>query len=209
MDNISRKEKEKLAREEDIVNAAEKVLTVVGYSKASMEEIAKEAQFSRKTIYQYFPDKEDLFFSVLIRGFQRLLNYCLEGAKNGNTGFEKLKNLAFAYYSFYQDFPGTMELMNCVGYIKSKKENVAKHEAFNSLSNLVAQEIQKVINEGQTDGSIRTDLDSTYLARSSQFMLTGFFCMLSTSGNTFTNHFSLDQNDFINFNINLLCDAMH
>jgi hypothetical protein len=102
-----------------------------------------------------------------------------------------------------------MELMNCVGYIKSKKENAAKHEEFNNLSNLVAQEIQKIINEGQTDGSIRTDLDSTYLARSSQFMLTGFFCMLSISGNTFTNHFSLDQNDFINFNINLLCDAMN
>lgn len=208
MDNISRKEKEKLAREEDIINAAEKVLVSVGYNKVSMEEIAKEAQFSRKTVYQYFDDKEDLFFSVLIRIFQRLLHYCIEGSKTGNTGFEKLKNLAFAYCDFYHDFPAAMDLMNHVGYIKSKGKNAGKHEEFNNISKSVSQEIEKVIKEGQKDGSIRSDFDSAHLAYSGQFMLTGFFSMLSASGKTFTNFYSLDQNDFIKFNISLLCDAM-
>lgn len=207
MDNISRKEREKLAREDDIINAAEKIITSIGYSKVSMEEIAKEAQFSRKTLYQYFTDKEDLFFSVLIRGFRQLLHYCMEGAKKGNTGFEKFKNLAFAYYRFYQDFPVIIELMNYVGYIKSRNINKDKHEEFNNLSNLIAAEIENVITEGQKDDSIRSDLDSTYLAHSGQIMLTGFFSIFSNSGKTFTSHFSLDKDDFINFNIDLLCDA--
>jgi AcrR family transcriptional regulator len=208
METISRKEKEKLARKEDILNAAEKVLASMGYNKASMEEIAKEAQFSRKTVYQYFTDKEDLFFSVLNRVFQRLLNYCTEATKTGTTGFEKLKNLTFAYYNFYQNFPTIMDLMTNVGHIKSNEKNAAKVDVFNNLSKLIVEEIEKAIKEGQSDGSIRSDLDSTYLANSSQFMLTGFFCMISASGKTFTNHFSIDQNDFIKFNLNLLCDAV-
>lgn len=55
MCTISRKEKEKLVREKDIINAAEKVFTMIGYNGASMEAIAKESQFTRK-----------LFISILL-----------------------------------------------------------------------------------------------------------------------------------------------
>lgn len=207
MDIISRREKEKQIREEDIINAAEKIFTIMGYNGASMEEIAKEAQFTRKTVYQYFADKEDLYFSVILRGFKRLLCYFQEEIKNGDTGFEKLQRLASAYYRFYQDFPSTFDLMNYVGYIKSKNENTTKHQEFNKITELVAQEVAKVIDEGKADGSIRTDLDTMSVTYSAEFLITGFFHMLSVSGKTFINHFSLDQEDFICFNMNLLCDA--
>ena len=207
MDTLSRKEKEKQLREEDIINAAEKVFTTMGYNGTSMEEIAKEAQFTRKTVYQYFADKEDLYFAVIIRGFKQLLSYFQEEIKNRNTGFEKLQSLISAYYRFYQDFPNTFNLMNYVGYIKSKKENTTKHQEFNKITELLPQEVAKVIDEGKADGSIRTDLDTMSATYSAEFLTTGFFHMLSVSGKTFTNHFSLDQENFILFNMNLLCDA--
>ena len=207
MDIISRREKEKQIREEYIINAAEKIFTVMGYNGASMEEIAKEAQFTRKTVYQYFEDKEDLYFAVISRGFQQLLYYFKEDIKNGITGFEKLQCLTSAYYRFYQDFPSTLNLMNYVGYIKSKKEDTPKHEDFNKIIGLLPQEVANVIDEGKVDGSIRTDLDTMSLTYSAEFIITGFFHILSVSGKTFTNHFSLNQEDFINFNMNLLCDA--
>ncbi|NMB66002.1 MAG: TetR/AcrR family transcriptional regulator [Spirochaetes bacterium] len=207
MDIIPRREREKKTREEDIINAAEKIFTIMGYNAASMAEIAKEAQFTRKTVYQYFTDKEDLYFAVIIRGFKRLLCYFQEEIKNGNTGFEKLKCLSSAYYRFYQDFPNTLELMNYVGYVKSKKENLTTHQEFNKLTELLAQEVAKVIDEGKADGSIRTDLDTMSVTYSAEFLITGFFHMLSVSGKTFTNHFSLNQEEFIYFNMNLLCDA--
>ncbi len=206
MNNLSRKEKEKLAREMDIINAAEKVFTVIGYNKASMEEIAKEAQFTRKTIYQYFTDKEDLLFAVIIRGFKKLLCCLQKEIENGNNGYEKLKHLTKAYYQFYKDFPDTLNLMNYIGYVNPKEENIIKREEFNKISGLLAQEIAKVIDEGKADKSIRTDLDSMSLTYSAEFMITGFFHMFSISGKTFANHFSLNEEEFINFSMNLLCD---
>ncbi|NMM64329.1 TetR/AcrR family transcriptional regulator [Clostridium sp. P21] len=203
---ISRKEKEKLAREEDIINAAEKVFTVMGYNGASMEAIAKEAQFTRKTIYQYFTDKEDLLFTVIIRGFERLLCRLKNVAPNGNNGYEKLKYLINTYCQFYKETPSTLNLMNYIGYIKPTKENSAKRIEFNKVSEELAQEIAKVIDEGKADGSIRTDFDTMLLTHSAEFMITGFFHMFSISGKTFTEHFSLNEDDFINFSMNLLCD---
>lgn len=204
---ISRREKERRMREDDIVDAAEQVFSTTGYSGASMEEIAKHAQFTRKTIYQYFADKEDLYFAVIIRGFQKLLCYFEEETQDGKTGFEKLKNLSYAYYKFYKDFPKTLELMNYVGYIKSRKEPTPKHQEFNKITELVAQKIAKIINEGKEDGSIRKDIDTMSGTYSAEFSITGFFHMLSVSGKTFLNHFSLNEEQFIQFNINLLCDA--
>jgi AcrR family transcriptional regulator len=207
MDSMSRKEKEKLLREEDIVNAAEKVFTIMGYNKASMEDIAKEAQLTRKTVYQYFADKDDLFFTVIIRGFKRLLSYCKEDIGTGITGYENLRKLASAYDRFYHDYPGTLQLMNYVGYVKPCKNNL-KLEEFNHVSELLVQEISKVINDGKADGSIRSDLDTTKLTLSVEFIVSGFFHMLTISGKTFTNHFSLNEENFIDFSINLLCDAL-
>lgn len=206
MDSMSRKEKEKLLREEDIVNAAEKVFTIMGYNKASMEDIAKEAQFTRKTVYQYFTDKEDLFFTVIIRGFKRLLFYCKEDIDTGITGFENLRKLASAYVRFYHDYPGTLQLMNYVEHVKSCK-NDSKQKEFSKISELLVLEISKVINQGKIDGSIRTDLDTVKLTLSAEFLISGFFHMLSISGKTFIKHFSLDEENFIDFNINLLCEA--
>ena len=207
MNALSRKEKEKQLREEDIINAAEKVFTTMGYNGASMEEIAKEAQFTRKTIYQYFSDKEDLYFAVVARGFKTLLSYFQEDIKDGNNGFEKLQSLISAFYRFYKDFPSTFNLMNYVGYIKSKKEITTNQQEFNKITELLPQEVAKVIDEGKADGSIRSDIDTMSATYSAEFLTTGFFHMLSVSGETFTNHFSLDKENFILFNMNLLCDS--
>lgn len=206
MCTITRKEKEKLIREKDIIDAAEKVFTVIGYNETSMEAIAKEAQFTRKTIYQYFTDKEDLLLTVIIRGFERLLHNLRNAVVNGKNGYEKLKHLTNAYFQFYKDSPDTLNLMNYIGYIKPKEENSAKRIEFNQISEQLAQEIAKVIDEGKADGSIRTDFDTLRLTHSAEFLITGFFHMFSISGKTFTNHFSLNEDDFINFCMNLLCD---
>ncbi|MBN7577151.1 MULTISPECIES: TetR/AcrR family transcriptional regulator [Clostridium] len=209
MSTISRKEKEKLAREKDIINAAEKVFTVMGYNDASMEAIAKEAQFTRKTLYQYFTDKEDLLFTVIIRGFERLLCTLKNAVVNGNNGYDKLKHLINAYCQFYKEAPNTLNLMNYIGYIKPTAENTAKRIEFNKVSEQLAHEIAKIIDEGKADGSIRSDFDTMRLTHSAEFLITGFFHMFSISGKTFTEHFLLNEDDFINFSMNLLCDIFH
>ena len=207
MDTLSRKEKEKQTREEDIINAAEKIFTLMSYNGASMEEIAKEAQFTRKTIYQYFADKDDLYYAVIARGFSGLLSYFQEDIQDGHNGFEKLQRLMSAYYRFYRDFPSTFNLMTYVGYIKSNKEITIKQQEFNKITELLPKEVSKVIEEGKADGSIRTDIDTMSATYSAEFLTTGFFHMLSVSGKTFTDHFSLNQENFVLFNMNLLCDS--
>lgn len=61
-----RKMREKNLRVESILDAAKKVFFAKGYAKATMDEIALEAEISKPTIYQYFKSKDDLFFSLML-----------------------------------------------------------------------------------------------------------------------------------------------
>ncbi len=47
-------------KEEQILKAAKKLISKYGFKKVSMDEIATEAQVTKKTVYSYFSSKEDL-----------------------------------------------------------------------------------------------------------------------------------------------------
>lgn len=51
-------------RRQRILGAAERVFTDIGYGAATMEEIARAAGMSKKTLYGMFPDKRALFTAL-------------------------------------------------------------------------------------------------------------------------------------------------
>ena len=54
-----RKEREKLQRRKDIIDAAEKVFFYRGFESATMDEIAEKVELSKGTLYLYFKSKEE------------------------------------------------------------------------------------------------------------------------------------------------------
>lgn len=57
---------------EVILHAAEAVILRKGFSATSMDDVAKEAQFSKATLYHYFRNKAELIFEILIHFFEDL-----------------------------------------------------------------------------------------------------------------------------------------
>lgn len=47
-------------KKEQIINSARKLFSKYGFKKVSMDEIAKEANVTKKTVYTYFESKEEL-----------------------------------------------------------------------------------------------------------------------------------------------------
>lgn len=61
----SRKELEKQQRRLDILMAAKTLFVQKGYHNTTLEEVAQLAEFGKGTIYNYFRNKEDLFYAIL------------------------------------------------------------------------------------------------------------------------------------------------
>jgi AcrR family transcriptional regulator len=56
-----------------ILDAAERLLGVLGYSKTTMDDVAKAAGVGKRTIYVYFPSKEEVTLGTIDRIVDRLV----------------------------------------------------------------------------------------------------------------------------------------
>ncbi|MGD9101586.1 MAG: TetR/AcrR family transcriptional regulator, partial [Anaerolineae bacterium] len=55
------------AKKEQIADAFQKHFNHFGYKKTSVGDIARELKISKKTIYQHFSTKEEIFYYVVSR----------------------------------------------------------------------------------------------------------------------------------------------
>jgi TetR/AcrR family fatty acid metabolism transcriptional regulator len=58
-------------KRERIIEAAIKLFTRLGYHETKLDEVAKQAEIAKGTLYLYFKSKEDLFIQCLVDGFEK------------------------------------------------------------------------------------------------------------------------------------------
>lgn len=88
-----RRERQARRREgyrEIILHAAERVILRKGYSSLTMDDVAREAQLSKATIYKYVPGKGTLLFEILGHSFDDIRVGLVEIADGPGTAAEKL-----------------------------------------------------------------------------------------------------------------------
>jgi len=104
---FNRKERDRLLRQSDILKAAERVFATKGYYKATIQDIAKEAQYAVGTIYLYFKDKEVLYLDLIERKIADLISEVKKEVNKTEDAKEKIKVLVrqqLAYFEENQDF---------------------------------------------------------------------------------------------------------
>ncbi len=111
-----RKKREKGLRIESILEAAKKVFFSRGYLKATMDEIALEAEISKPTIYQYFRTKDDLYFSLMLPvvediGIQmeKVEKKLVDGKYR--SGAHLIKDFTKALYHSYETAPDVFRIV--------------------------------------------------------------------------------------------------
>jgi AcrR family transcriptional regulator len=122
-----RKKREKRMRRRQIVDAAEKVFALKGFSGATIENIAEEAELSPATLYLYFKNKDELYASLNLK----LLDVLIEKIENIHIQEEldpeqKISALEEALYDIYAYDP-----LNVI--------NVLRFQSSEALRNLSPQ----------------------------------------------------------------------
>lgn len=93
-----------------ILEAAEKMFTQRGYTQSSVDEIAREAQFSKATIYRYFKSKSEIFIEVIKNSFEELLNELEEIRLKDSTAEEKIKELISVVLMYFHRKKNTIRI---------------------------------------------------------------------------------------------------
>ena len=101
-----RKQRERERRRQQIIVAAKRVFSEKGFSKTTMEDIAREAELSPGTLYLYFKNKDELYASLSLRILQ-YMNIRLEDVKKeqDSNSRQKIVSIKEALYDVYQFDP--------------------------------------------------------------------------------------------------------
>jgi TetR/AcrR family transcriptional regulator of autoinduction and epiphytic fitness len=101
-----RSERERQRREEyrvEILQAAEAVITRRGYAAATMDDIAKESEVAKATLYKYFPSKGELVFEILMHFFDDVAARLTAIRSERTSGREKLRRAIRMIVDFHEE----------------------------------------------------------------------------------------------------------
>ena len=84
---LSRRDRERLSRQTEILDAAKTVFAERGYAGATLDEIAARAEFGKGTLYNYFPDgKEQILLAIFDQLYDGLCELIEQSFQSRETG---------------------------------------------------------------------------------------------------------------------------
>ena len=87
-----------------ILEAASRCISKKGIEKASITNIALEAEVKRPLIAYHFPKKDEIFFRVMIH-ISEQLTLALDSQKNHKKGIPELVDFSRQYFNFFFSSP--------------------------------------------------------------------------------------------------------
>jgi len=97
---MSRIEKEFEIRKNKILKSAKKLFIKYGFNNVSLNQIAKEAEFGKSTLYHYFSSKNEILYLIIRKYDLKRLRRCETAFENAENGFDKIYAYLKEYYCF-------------------------------------------------------------------------------------------------------------
>ncbi|MCU0795117.1 MAG: TetR/AcrR family transcriptional regulator [Akkermansiaceae bacterium] len=101
----SRKDRERKAREELIVDHARRLLLSHGFQGFSLDDLARSIEYSKGTIYQHFESKEDLALAVATSALKERADLFERAARFQGKSRERARAIGFACCHFMVAYP--------------------------------------------------------------------------------------------------------
>ena len=204
MRQLSRSELDRISRKQSILEAAEKVFVKKGYENTSVSDIAKEAVFTKTTIYKYFPTKNIIYYYVALKGYEHLKDAFIDASKSRENGYEELVSLFHTFNTFYMRHPRLFQIMGSIHHIKSANEPLLEESGWYELWEHLIEFFEKALRRGVHDGSIKKDVPITETSYSLFYYLTGFYHQYYDNFNAIKRHPEINQERMLSLALDLL-----
>lgn len=167
MGTMERRDRERRQREEQIVNAAEKVFFARGFDNSTMADVATTAELSKGALYTYFKNKNELCISIVGRALALALSgFERAWAEQNRTGLQLVHDAGMSFKKFSQAHPKYYCALlsyrhhrgGCGADSRFLQGALDGNRRINEL--LIA-----MLRKGVADGSVRAAIDAEQVAR--------------------------------------------
>src|SRR3974377_1429166 len=92
----ARKERERAAREELILDHAQRILLRDGFQNLILDELAQAIEYSKGTLYLHFKTKEDIALAVVTRALKERADFFERALSFQGRSRERIRTVGFA-----------------------------------------------------------------------------------------------------------------
>jgi len=162
--NEELKEMQRKMKRDYIKNIARDLFFSKGFENTSIDEIAKQANISKTTLYGYLRSKEELFLSIHIDGMKLRIKQLEDEMNSKVTGYEKIYTFGKVYFEFYQQNKGYFKLHLYEDYnsINSEKVGEELYKEFDARLNELIALVKSAFELGIQDSSLKSNLNVGY-----------------------------------------------
>lgn len=145
-----------------ILLAAETLFTHRRFHEITLDEVAREAGVGKGTIYQYFKDKDDLFFQVATSGFEELCELLRQHVRAGNFAAQ-LRDACVEISAFF-DHRRRLFRMMLAEEVRADALRGALRERWLTRRRELRDAVAEIFRRGVAEGAVRSDIAPEALA---------------------------------------------
>ena len=198
-------------KKDEIIDGMEKALKSKSYDSLTIEDVAREAEYSKKTIYSYFKSKDQIYLELLVKKFE-VMNQIFENAlkNSGVSGIDKLKVIGDAYYDFSKDYPEYVQsIINYDTNLSLLDPNISETlKKFNSVTEKSLLILVKTIEECINEGAIKKGIDPVSTAIKLWSSLNGLIMLEIKKGNYIYKEYGRKMKDLYDYSYDLFLKAL-
>ena len=151
-------------KKQRIMQAAERLFSTRRVNEITLDEIAREADVGKGTLYLYFSDKEDLIFQSAVTGFDRMCLLIRENAAPGVAFRETLLKTCETISGFFQARRPLFRIILSEGVRDMEGGRIGLRQRWRERRKPMTEAVAAVIAQGMASGEIRADAPAEVLA---------------------------------------------
>lgn len=154
-----RMDRKKAEKRTAILDAAERLIVKKGHRMMTMDDVAKEADVAKGTIYLYFKSKESLCAAVTVRCFNMLKPLISRRIAGCESGSERVTASGTVVVEFSMRYPDKWKAMNDLRSLEYHGLEDTNVQGLISLDDLQLQMMADAYSDAIEEGVLRPDVD--------------------------------------------------
>ncbi len=140
-------------KEKQIIDSARKLFNTKGFKKVSMDEIAKEARVTKRTVYAYFSSKEKLFRFFINEEIKNMRKIVEEAEKQDIDYFEKFHQVVYKLLKY----KNSRKFLKVIAKEAMTEKNPIIIKSMQEIDKNIQDYILDKINDAVSKGYIEID----------------------------------------------------